>query len=119
MRQVVSCATCTFKDWIDDFYPCYVWKEAPPNVISGVAEHDQQDDEADHVDDAQEENVSDRRASGPSLRDEDGFCYLGPVGQIDALLNVNHYRHVVPLAPWKNYMLQVCSIPDILKCGGS
>ena len=21
--------------------------------------------------------------------------------------------------PWKNYMLQVCSIPDILKCGGS
>ena len=21
--------------------------------------------------------------------------------------------------PWKNYMLQVCNIPDILKCGGS
>ena len=30
VRQVVACATCAIKDWIDDFYPCYVWKKAPP-----------------------------------------------------------------------------------------
>ncbi len=37
--------------------------------------------------------------SGPSLRDEDGFCYFGPVDHMDAILNVNNYVHVVPLAP--------------------
>ena len=99
VRQVVACATCAIKDWIDDFYPCYVWKEAPPDVVAGAAEHDEQDDEADHDGEAPKEHVSGKSASGPSLRDEDGFCYLGPVDQIDALLNVNHYRHVVPLAP--------------------
>ena len=29
MRQVVACAVCAVKDWIDDYYPCYLWQEAP------------------------------------------------------------------------------------------
>ena len=41
MRQIVACATCAIKDWIDDIYPCYVWKEAPADVAAGAAEHDQ------------------------------------------------------------------------------
>ena len=77
MRQVVACSTCTIKDWIDDFYPCYVWKEAPPDVAAGAAEDDEQDDEADDDGEAPGEHVSHKRASGPSLRDEDGNCYLG------------------------------------------
>ena len=24
MRQIVACAVCAIKDWIDDFYPCYM-----------------------------------------------------------------------------------------------
>ena len=77
MKQIVACATCAIKDWIDDFYPCYVWKEAPADVAAGAAEHDEQDDEADDDGEAPGEHVSHNRASGPSLRDEDGFCYLG------------------------------------------
>ena len=57
MRQVVACVTCAIKDWIDDFYPCYVWKEAPPDVLAGATEHDEQDDEADHDDNTHEEQV--------------------------------------------------------------
>ncbi len=99
MRQVVACATCAIKDWIDDLYPCYAWKGAPSDATAGDAEHDEHDDEADHDDDADEQNVPHNRPSGPSLRDEDGFCYFGPVDQIDAILNVHNYVHVVPLAP--------------------
>ena len=55
MRQVVACATCAMKDWIDDFYPCYAWKDAPSDASAGDADHDEHDDEADHDDDADEQ----------------------------------------------------------------
>ena len=73
MKQIVACATCAVKDWIDDFYPCYAWKEAPSDAAAGAAEHDERDDGAEHDDDVDEEHVSHKRPSGPSLRDEDGF----------------------------------------------
>ena len=61
-------------------------------------------------------NVPHKRPSGPSLRDEDGFCYFGPVDQIDAILNVNNYVHVVPLAPLEELhasSVQHPSFPDM------
>ena len=73
MRQEVACATCAIKDWIDDLYPCYAWKDAPADALAGAAEHDEQDDKADHDDDADKKSVPHKRPSGPSLRDEDGF----------------------------------------------
>ena len=57
MRQVVACAICSIKDWIDDFYPRYVWKEAPPDVVADTAEHNEQDSEADDDNDAYEEHI--------------------------------------------------------------
>ena len=39
------------------------------------------------------------RSSAPLLRDEGGVCYFGPAVMIDAILNVNNYVHVVPVAP--------------------
>ena len=35
MRQIVACAICAIKDWIDDFYPCYMWKDAPSPATFG------------------------------------------------------------------------------------
>ncbi len=29
MRQVVACAVCALKDWIDDYYHCHIWQAAP------------------------------------------------------------------------------------------
>ena len=99
MRQIVACTVCAIKDWIDDFYPCFVWKDAPLAVTAGAAEHG---DEEDFVEDEQEEErtpVTHRRTNGPQLRDDDGFCYFGPTDKIHALLDVDKYRHVIPLCP--------------------
>ena len=97
MRQIVACVTCAIKDWIDDFYPCFAWTEAPFVAVVGAAEHDNEDDPDNDEGDG-EEPSSHRRAYGPKLRDENGFCYFGPADKIDALLNVDNYRHFVPLA---------------------
>ena len=40
MRQIVACAVCAIKDWIDDFYPCYMWKEPPASTIDDIPEDD-------------------------------------------------------------------------------
>ena len=40
MRQIVACAVCAIKDWIDDFYPCYMWKDPPVSAGVGASEHD-------------------------------------------------------------------------------
>ena len=47
MRQIVACAVCAIKDWIDDFYPCYMWKDAPLSAKPGAAEHDNDHDAED------------------------------------------------------------------------
>ena len=97
MRQVVACATCAIKDWIDDFYPCYMWKDAPSSASIGASEKDVQDD-AEHDTDDEAEGKH-RRTNGPQLRDEQGFCYLGPPEKIHPLLDVELYAPVVAMAP--------------------
>ena len=44
MRQIVACSVCAIKDWIDEFYPCFVWKDAPLAATAGAAEHDDEED---------------------------------------------------------------------------
>ena len=51
MRQIVACAVCAYKDWIDDFYPCYPWKEAPLSEDVGATEHADDDDTGNAEDD--------------------------------------------------------------------
>ena len=33
MRQLLGCATCAKVDWIEDFYPCYLFKECPEVIL--------------------------------------------------------------------------------------
>ena len=117
MRQIVACVTCAVKDWIDDFYPCFAWTEAPSTGAPGATEHEDEEAEAEDEDDAEGTSAADRRNYGPQLRDEHGFCYFGPADKIDALLNVDNYRHVVPLE--KSYMRRACNIPGSQRCAGS
>ena len=56
MRQIVACVVCAIKDWIDDFYPVYMWKEAPSSLQRGATEHDDDRDTED-----EEENTCERR----------------------------------------------------------
>ena len=84
---------CAVKDWADDFYPCYMWKDPPASASAGASEHDGDDDT-----DEEEEHAS-AHPKGPQLRDDDGHCYFGPAEKIHKLLDVNLYVPVVPLAP--------------------
>ena len=93
MRQVVACAVCAVKDWIDDFYPCYMWRDPPASASVDASEHDSDNDTDEEV-----EHATVHR-KGPQLRDENGFCYFGPAEQIHELLDVDLYVPVVPLAP--------------------
>ena len=104
MRQIVACAMCALKGWIEDFYPCYLFKEMPGN--GSAAEHAREDAGAtDHGGDAEAEGgdgsaeEEEMRRKGPALRDAENFCYLGPAQSIHALLDVELYIPVVPLAP--------------------
>ena len=93
MRQIVACAVCAIKDWIDDFYPCYLWKDAPSSAQAGATEHGSDHDTDD------EDTHTGSPPKGIQLRDEHGFCYFGPPERIHAHLNVDSYVPVVPLAP--------------------
>ena len=102
MRQVVACAVCAMKDWIDDYYPCYLWQAAPVVLQSTltadigenceVLQEEREEEEQQH-----QQRVS--RSRGPQLRDEDGVCFFGPAEKVHQLLDVEKYLHVVPLAP--------------------
>ena len=114
MRQVVACAVCAIKDWIDDFYPCYMWKDPPASAGAGASEHDD-----DHDIDEEEEHAR-AHPKGPQLRDENGFCYFGPAEKIHALLDVDLYVPVVPLAPLEElHALQTLSWKPFRSCVGA
>ena len=93
MRQIVACATCAYKDWICDYYPCYLWKEPPVEIAN------RKDDGAAISDDEEEVDEDQPSRKGPALRDADGYCYFGPADAVHALLDVEKYVDVVPLAP--------------------
>jgi len=102
MRQVVACAVCAVKDWIDDYYPCYLWQESPVLVQSTEQPDNEDHSEAEAAEEEEEHQQQRQRAAarrGPELRGEDGFCFLGPAEKIHKLLDVDNYVPVVPCCP--------------------
>ena len=98
MRQVVACAVCAVKDWIDDYYPCYLWQEAPSlHQSTQMPENEENSEVEDGEEQQQRERPSRRR--GPQLRGEDGVCFLGPADKVHKLLDVEKYVPGVPLVP--------------------
>ena len=58
--------------------------------------------EEEVVEEQQQQLQQSQRAAsrrGPELRDEDGFCFLGPAEKVHKLLDVENYVHVVPRCP--------------------
>ena len=93
MKQIVACSVCAIKDWIDEFYPCYMWKDPPVSTMDDAPE-----DDGNHTSDEEKEHGM-APLRGPQLRDENGFCYFGPANKIHEFLDVDLYVPVVPLAP--------------------
>jgi len=122
MRQVVACAVCAFKDWIDDYYPCYLWKETP-TVLQSTEKPDEEEEEGDCEVEAQDVEDKSRRqrvtlGHGPQLKDADGYCYLGPADKIQKLLDVNKYVPIVPGAPLEELHASSVEHPRTRTCAG-
>ena len=78
-----------------------MWKDAPASIGAGAPEHDDDDDAEE-----EEEEKAGLRRRGLQLQDEEGFCYFGPADKIHALLDVELYVPVVPLAPLEELHVQ-------------
>ena len=93
MRQLVGCVTCARVDWIDEFVPCYLFKECPEELLA----QDNSDSEASaDTDDPHEEKK--RTRAQVLFRDDAGY-YVRSAAAIDALLDVRKYSMAWPLIP--------------------
>ena len=89
MRELVACAVCAGKGWIEDCYPCDLSKEHTASTDAGDEQGEDVVGERDSESGAEEEDCDTRR--GPLLRDGENYCYPGPAEKIHALLNVELY----------------------------
>ena len=93
MRQLVGCVTCARVDWIDEFVPCYLFKDCPEELLA----QDNSDSEASaDTDDSDEEKTP---TGGRALLRDDAGYYVRSAADIDALLDVRKYSRAWPLIP--------------------
>ena len=93
-RQLVACAVCALVDWIDDMYPCYLFKDCP-ETLKHVQDDLLEDTESEDSD-AEPTTATQHHAS--LLKDEDGY-YVDSAEKIHDLLDVERYIRDWPLIP--------------------
>ena len=93
MRQLVGCVTCARVDWIDEFVPCYLFKDCAEELL---AQGDSNSEGSADTDDSQKEKTP--TGGGALLRDDAGY-YVRNAAAIDALLDVRKYSTAWPLIP--------------------
>ena len=91
MRQRVGCPVCAVEDWIDHFFPCYMWKPWPYAFDS--------EDEGNEIDEDGDDDKGSGNAKGKLLRDDQGILYFGTAEKVNAILNVQAYCQAWPLIP--------------------
>ena len=85
--------TCARVDWIDEFVPCYLFKDCADELL---AEGDSNSDASAGTDDSQKEKTP--TGGWALLRDDAGY-YVRSAAAIDALLDVRKYIRAWPLIP--------------------
>ena len=93
-RQLVACAVCALVDWIDDMYPCYLFKDCPETLKH--VQDDLLEDAESEDSDAEPTTATQHHAS--LLKDEDGY-YVDSAEKIHDLLDVERYIRDWPLIP--------------------
>ena len=58
MRQVAACAVCAGKGWLENFYPCYLFKEYSASSTHGEAQDEENVAEQDDEENADEEELA-------------------------------------------------------------
>ena len=96
MRQLIGCATCARVDWIDTFFPCFLFKDCPDSLLPKPNDTDDEESEANISSD--EEASAKEQRGGKLLKDEDGY-YVADPHKIHQLLDVSKYIEAWPLIP--------------------
>ena len=96
MRQLVGCATCARVEWIDQCFPCFLFKECPDALRP--KSDDTEDEMAESDASSDEETSATERRRGVLLKDKDGY-YVADPHKINQLLSVDKYIQAWPLIP--------------------
>ena len=116
MRQRIGCATCALEGWIEDFYPCYLWKECPEDLLKQGQEADSEDSSDSGSDDNTARTAKARTRKEPLLKDGNGY-YVGSAEAVHKHLDVENYIQAFPLIP-KDCMHRPCSTLGIQSIDG-
>ena len=99
MRQRVGCATCAKVSWIENCFPCFLFKDCPDEVRPRTKnDGDGSETEESEEDGTDEEAPGTERRRGRLLKNEDGY-YVIDAHAINKLLDVNLYIEAWPLIP--------------------
>ncbi len=100
LRREEACAVCAVKDWLENRYPVYLFKEATGTttwykhfyVLEGEDVHDEQDDEEPKA-------SGGKRPAGTLLIEDSGAFCFGPKNRTHEILDVQRYAAEWPLIP--------------------
>ena len=84
MRQVATCAVCAGKGWLENVYPCYLFKEYSASSTHGEAHDEENVAEQDDEENAGEEELAANRDI--VIRDNDIFCLPGRMHVMSAIM---------------------------------
>ena len=108
MRQRVACAVCARVTWIENAFPCFLfreWTEVAPVPETAEEETEDSNSEANNSDDSEEDGSDTEvphaaRKAKKLLKDANGY-YVMDAHRINELLDVNKYIEAWPLIPTK------------------
>jgi hypothetical protein len=97
MRQLLGCATCARVEWIDQCFPCHLFRDCPESLRP--CEKDSANEAGMATDESSdEETPATEQRRGKLLKDGDGF-YVLDAHAIHELLDVNKYIDAWPQIP--------------------
>ena len=97
MRQLLGCAVCAKVEWMENCFPCYLFKVCPAEAQPKPNSDSVSAPPSDASDSDDEAEARDRR-KGSLLRGDDGY-YVIDAHAIHKLLDVNNYIQAWPRIP--------------------
>ena len=99
MRQRIACGICAVQVWIEDGFPCHLWKECPADILDSAAAAASDDNSAGSDDSVEKGPSAAKRRNKPRyLCDETGY-YIGDEATVNKLLAVENYIRDWPRIP--------------------
>ena len=110
MRQLVGCATCARVEWIDQCFPCHLFRDCPESLRPCEKESDDEAGIATN-ESSDEEAPAPEQRQRKLLKDDDGY-YVLDAHAIHELLDVNKYIEAWPQIPREELHASSVQHPD-------